>query len=164
VRRVDLTTIVILALTGALLLLSVIKDRRKTLAALRVAYKGFVRLLPSILAIILVVGLIIGFVPAKWIAQVIGKNSGALGVAIASLLGAVLFIPVIIAFPLARSMLDMGAGIMATAAFITTLTMVGFVFLPLEIKELGRKFAIARNALSFVAAVVIAVVIGVIIR
>ena len=47
----DLTTIVILALTGVLLLLSVIKDRRKTLAALRVAYKGFVRLLPSILAI-----------------------------------------------------------------------------------------------------------------
>ena len=160
----DLTSTVILALTGVLLLLSAIKDRRKTLSALHIAFKGFIRLLPSILAIILVVGLIIGFVPAKWIAQVIGRNSGALGVAIASLLGAVLFIPVIIAFPLAKSMLDMGAGIMATAAFITTLTMVGFVFLPLEIKELGRKFAIARNALSFIAAVAIAVVIGVIIR
>jgi hypothetical protein len=42
--------------------------------------------------------------------------------------------------------------------------MVGFVFLPLEIKELGKRFAVARNALSFLAAVAIAVVIGVIIR
>ncbi len=160
----DLTTVVILALAGVLLLLSLVKDRKKTAAALRISYKGFFRLLPSILAIILVVGLIIGFVPPKWIAQVIGQNSGAMGVAIASLLGAVLFIPVIIAFPLARSMLDMGAGIMATAAFITTLTMVGFVFLPLEIKELGKRFAIARNALSFIAAIAIAVVIGVFVR
>ncbi len=160
----DLTTDVILALTGLLLLLSVIKDRKKTAAALRVAYKGFIRLLPSILAIILVVGLLIGFIPPRWIAQVIGGNSGVLGVAIASFLGAVLFIPAIIAFPLAKSMLDMGAGVMATAAFITTLTMVGFVFLPLEIKESGKKFAIARNALSFIAAIAIAVVIGVIIK
>jgi len=160
----DLTTIVILILTGVSLFISVIKDRKKTVAALRIAYKGFIRLLPSILAIILVVGLIIGFVPAKWIARTIGRNSGALGVAIASLLGAVLFIPVIIAFPLAKSILDMGAGIMATAAFITTLTMVGFVFLPIEIKTLGKKFAVARNALSFIAAVVIAVVIGLIIK
>lgn len=151
-------------LTGVLLLLSVVKDRRKTLAALRVAHKGFVRFLPSVLAIILVVGLIVGFVPPKVIAQAIGKNSGAQGVAIASFLGAVLFIPVIIAFPLARSILDMGAGVMATAAFITTLTMVGFVFLPLEIKQLGKSFAIARNALSFIAAVAIAVVVGVIVR
>lgn len=156
----DLTSIIILTLAGTLLLLSTIKDRRKTLSALRIGLKGFVRLLPSILAIILAVGLIVGFIPPKWIAQVIGQNSGAQGVAIASLLGAVLFIPVIIAFPLAKSMLDMGAGLVATAAFITTLTMVGFVFLPLEIKELGAKFAIVRNALSFIAAICIAIIIG----
>lgn len=158
----DLTTTVILALTGVSLILSVVRDRKKTVVALRVAYNAAKRLLPGILAIILVVGLMVGFVPPKWISQTIGQNSGALGVAIASLIGAVLFIPAIIAFPLARSLLDMGAGIMATAAFITTLTMVGFVFLPLEIKELGRRFAVARNALSFVAAVAIAVVIGVV--
>jgi uncharacterized membrane protein YraQ (UPF0718 family) len=157
---VDLTSTVILALTGVLLVLSVVKDRKKTVAALRVALNAAKRLLPSILAIILAVGLMVGFVPAKWISQAIGADSGALGVAIASLLGAVLFIPAIIAFPLARSLLDMGAGLMATAAFITTLTMVGFVFLPLEIKELGTRFAIARNALSFIAAICIAIVIG----
>jgi hypothetical protein len=56
----------------------------------------------------------------------------------------------------------MGAGTMATAAFISTLTMVGFVFLPLEIKELGKRFALTRNAMSLIAAVIIAIIVGVI--
>jgi len=81
-------------------------------------------------------------------------------VLIAAVLGSVLFIPAIIAFPLAKSLLDMGAGIMAMAAFITTLTMIGFVFLPVEIKELGTRFALLRNGLSFVTALLIAVIMG----
>jgi uncharacterized membrane protein YraQ (UPF0718 family) len=81
-------------------------------------------------------------------------------VLIGAALGAVLFIPGLIAFPLARSVLDMGAGVTAIAAFVTTLTMIGFVFLPLEIKELGTKFALIRNGLSFVAALLIAVLMG----
>ncbi len=56
----------------------------------------------------------------------------------------------------------MGAGLTAIAAFVTTLTMIGFVFLPLEIKELGKKFAFIRNGLSFIAAMIIAVLMGLI--
>ena len=56
----------------------------------------------------------------------------------------------------------MGAGVTAMAAFITTLTMIGFVFLPLEIKELGRKFALLRNGLSFIVALIIALLMGLI--
>lgn len=158
----DLTSTVILVLAVLLLLLSLLKDKKKTLAALRVALNVARRLLPSIAAIILLVGIMVGFVPPPWIARTIGSQSGALGVLIATFIGAVLFIPAIIAFPLAKSFLDMGAGIMATAAFISTLTMVGFVFLPLEIKELGRRFALARNAMALIAAVIIAVIVGVI--
>jgi len=81
-------------------------------------------------------------------------------VIIASLLGSVLFIPGIIAFPLADSLLTMGAGVTAVAAFISTLTMIGFVFLPLEVRELGRRFALVRNSLSLLAALVIAFLVG----
>ncbi|HDH27594.1 MAG TPA: permease, partial [Euryarchaeota archaeon] len=45
---------------------------------------------------------------------------------------------------------------------ITTLTMVGFVTLPLEIKVLGKKLAILRNLFSFIIALIIAVIMGVI--
>ncbi len=158
----DLTSTIILILSVLLLLLSAAKDRKKTLMALRVALNTAKRLLPSIAAIILLVGIMVGFIPPAWVAKSIGAQSGVLGVLIATLIGAVLFIPAIIAFPLAKSFVDMGAGITATAAFISTLTMVGFVFIPLEMKELGKKFALTRNAMALIAAIIIAIVVGVV--
>ncbi len=144
------------------LALSLLKNREKTKAALFIAWNAFKRLVPSVLAVIAVIGLIVGFIPPKWIASSIGSDSGMVGVVVAALLGSVLFIPAIIAFPLARSLLDLGAGVMAMAAFITTLTMIGFVFLPVEIKEMGKRFALLRNGLSFAVAIIIAVVMGII--
>jgi len=38
--------------------------------------------------------------------------------------------------------------------------MIGTITLPLEIKELGKKMAILRNGLSFVIAIIIALVMG----
>ncbi|OFW59399.1 MAG: permease [Candidatus Solincola sediminis] len=146
------------------LIASLIKSREKTGWALKIAFNAIKRIGPSVLTIIAVIGLIVGFVPPRWIASAIGGDKGILGVLIAALLGAVLFIPGLIAFPLARSLWDMGAGVTAIAAFITTLTMIGFVFLPLEIKELGKKFTLIRNGLSFITAIAIAVLIGLILE
>lgn len=144
------------------LIVSLVKSREKTGWALKIAYNALKRIGPSVLAIIAAIGLIVGFVPPRWIASSIGGDKGMVGVLIAALLGSVLLIPGLIAFPLARSLLDMGAGVTAMAAFVTTLTMIGFVFLPLEIKELGRKFAFLRNGLSFIAALIIALLMGLI--
>ncbi len=156
------TAIVIDSLAGALLLASLVASRQKTGWALRVALNATKRIGPLVLGIIALIGLMVGFVPAKWIASTIGPDRGALGVILAALLGAILFIPGLIAFPLARSLLDLGAGMMSIAAFVTTLMMVGFVFLPLEMKELGKRFTIIRNGLAFVVSLVVAVCIGLI--
>ncbi len=158
----SLTAIVIDSLVGACLLASLLKDREKTASALRIALNAVKRMGPSVLAVIAVIGLIVGFIPAKWVASTIGSEKGALGLLIAAALGSVLFIPALIAFPLAKSLLDMGAGLMSMAAFITTLTMIGFVFLPLEIRELDRRFALLRNGLSFLVALAIALIMGLI--
>ena len=61
---------------------------------------------------------------------------------------------------LAASLLDGGASISVVAAFITTLTMIGTVTLPLEIKELGKKMALLRNGMSFLIAILIAFIMG----
>ncbi len=156
----SITAIVINAFVVFCLTLSLIKDREKTKAALLIAWNATKRLAPSVLAVVAVIGLIVGFIPPRWIATSIGVDSGVIGLLIAALLGSILFIPALIAFPLAKSLLDMGAGVMAMAAFITTLTMIGFIFLPIEIKELGKRFAFLRNGLSLVAALIIAVVMG----
>lgn len=156
----SLTAIVIDSLVVVCLVASLFKSREKTWQALKVAWFAFRRMAPMILGIIAIIGLLMGFVPPKWIAGVIGPDSGILGVLIAALLGSVLIIPGIIAFPLAKSLLTMGASVTSIAAFVTTLMMIGFVFIPLEIQLLGKKFCVIRNGLSFVAAIVIAVVIG----
>jgi uncharacterized membrane protein YraQ (UPF0718 family) len=158
----SLTALVVDSFVAVCLVISLVKDREKTVNALRVAWNGLKRMGPSVLAIIAIIGIIVGFVPARWIAATIGSERGIAGMFVAAFLGAVLFIPAIIAFPLAKSLLEMGAGVMAVAAFITTLTMIGFVFLPLEIKEIDRRFALLRNGLSLVVALIIAVLMGLI--
>ncbi|MFW6113713.1 MAG: permease [Actinomycetota bacterium] len=156
------TAIVINSLVGIALLASILKDRGKTWNALKVTWNASKRLAPAILVVILAIGLFLGFMPPDWIARTLGSQGGFTGVAIAAFLGSVLFIPAVLAFPLGASLLQSGASIMSVAAFITTLTMVGFVFIPIETKELGRRFTLLRNGLSFAAAVIIAVLMGLI--
>jgi len=158
----DGTTIFINALALVCLAIGFKKDPAKAKLSLKLAAKSFVRILPTMLAIILIIGLMSGFVPPKTISRVVGRDAGFLGVLTVALLGAVLQIPSLIAFPLAASLLKMGASLTSVAVFITTLTMIGFVMLPLEIRILGKRFALLRNALSFIIAILIGLLIGVI--
>ena len=136
------------------------KDRQKTGQAVKIAVKTFIKILPTILLIVLFVGLLLGFVPDKVISKFMGNQSGIVGTLGAALFGAILYIPSIVAFPLAASFLKAGASITVVATFITTLTMIGIVTLPLEIKELGKKIALLRNGISFLLAILIGVIIG----
>ena len=151
------TALAIDILVLVLLALSWFNDRGKTRVALRIALNAFQRLLPGVLSVICVVGLLLALVPPPWIASTMGGERGVLGLVFASLMGSILFIPAIVALPLAKSLLEIGASVMAVSAFITTLTMVGFVFIPLEIRELGGKFTLLRNGLSLVAALLVAI-------
>jgi len=81
-------------------------------------------------------------------------------VLVVALLGAILHIPSLVSFPLAASILESGASVTAVAVFITTLTMIGVVTLPVEIRELGRKMALLRNGISFIIAIVIGLIMG----
>ena len=156
------TTLFINVLALACLLWGFKKDPAKARRALKIAVKSFVRILPTMLAIILIIGLMSGFVPEKTISRVVGREAGLLGVLTVAVLGAMLHIPSLIAFPLAASLLEKGASVTSVAVFITTLTMIGFVTLPLEIRILGKRFALLRNALSFIIAILIGLVMGVI--
>lgn len=143
------------------LIIALIKDKEKAKQALIVGLKSFFRILPMVFIIIILIGLLLGFVSQTQISKIIGENAGLGGVLLASLLGAIMHIPSLISFPLAASLLESGASVTAVAAFITTLTMIGTVTLPLEIKELGKKVALLRNGISFIMAIIIAIIMGV---
>ena len=156
------TAIIINLLALACLIFALVKDRGRTKQSIGVAVKSFIRIMPTVFIIIVVIGLLLAFVPPDQISRFIGEQAGFGGLLAIAALGTVLFIPALISFPLAASLLQSGASTAAVAAFITTLTMIGVVTLPLEIKELGKKMAFLRNGLSFIIAVVIALIMGVI--
>ena len=156
------TIIVIYGLLAVCLAWSLIKSRQNTKQSFKVAARALLKMAPGLLAIVGVVGLILGILPPETISQLVGKEAGFLATATAAVLGAITLIPALISFPLAASLLRSGATITTIAAFITTLVMVGFVTAPMEIKALGKKFTLLRNGLSFVAALIIAGLMGVI--
>ncbi len=156
----DATVIVINAIAIISFLIALLKDKEKAKKSLLVACKSFIRILPMMFIIIIVIGLLLGFVPPEEISKFIGNQSGIVGVLLIGVVGAIMHIPALLAFPLAASLLEGGASVTAVAAFITTLTMIGVVTLPLEIKELGKKMALLRNGISFVIAIIIAFIMG----
>jgi len=160
VIKMNSTTIFINIFTMSCLIFAFIKDRAKTKRSLILAVKSFFRIIPTVLIIIILIGLLLGFVPSSEISKIVGEQSGVGGVILVALFGAILHIPALISFPLAASLLKSGASIVAVAAFITTLTMIGTVTLPLEIKELGKKIALLRNGISFIIAIIIAFIMG----
>jgi len=158
----SVTAIIINVLALGCLVFALVRDRGKTKQSIGVAIKSFVRILPTVFIIIVIIGLLMAFVPPDQISRFIGEQAGFGGLLAIAALGAVLHIPALISFPLAASLLQSGAAVASVAAFITTLTMIGVVTLPLEIKELGKKFAFLRNGLSFIIAIIIALIMGVI--
>ena len=143
------------------LIVGLIKDRAKAKRSLIVAVKSFFRILPTVFIIIIFIGLLLGFVPPTVISKIVGEQSGFAGILLVALFGAILHIPALISFPLAGSLLKSGASVVSVAAFIATLTMIGTITLPLEIKELGKKMALLRNGISFIIAIIIALIMGI---
>ena len=150
-------------LYGAALLwlfLSWIKDKGKTKLALKKAWRSFENILPSVLAVLLLIGLILTLLDAQTISKLLGAESGVWGMVTAAVIGCITLIPGFVAFPLAASLLTAGAGYAQVAIFISTLMMVGIATLPLESKYFGKHTAIKRNALSLAFAIVTSCIIG----
>lgn len=146
--------------TLALLLFSYLKNKQKTKQALKKSWKSFENILPQFLAILLLIGFLLALVDEQTISQLLGKDSGMLGMGIAAIIGSVTLVPGFIAFPLAASLLAAGAGFGQIAMFLTTLMMVGLVTLPLEITYFGKQIAIKRNVYAFIYAVISSFAIG----
>ncbi|NLA78923.1 MAG: permease [Erysipelothrix sp.] len=143
-----------------LLGLSFYKDRKKTKQSLMKAWKSFENILPQMLALIIFIGVVVALLSPETIGKIIGGASGWYGTLIAAVLGSVTLIPAFVAFPLAAILLQNGAGYMQLSAFVSTLTMVGIITIPLEIKFFGKKFTILRNTLAFGFALVVAFIVG----
>lgn len=156
----DIFTLAIWVITAILLIFSTLKDKTKTGQALKKALFMGKGLALSILAVIFAIGLVLALLPPSHIADFISKQPLLLATTLAAAFGTITLIPAFIAFPLVGTLAHAGLGIMPSVAFLTTLTMVGIATLPLEKRAFGLKFALVRNSLSFIFALLIALVMG----
>lgn len=153
-------TYILYALAGVGLAVSFFKDRGKTKAALKKAWKSFENMLPQFLAILIIIGLALSILSPEVISRLIGSRSGIWGVLATAIIGSITLIPGFVAFPLAAALLKNGAGYMQIAAFVSTLMMVGVITLPLEMKTFGKRASVVRNIAAFAFSFAVAFVMG----
>ncbi|MCR3923208.1 MAG: permease [Firmicutes bacterium] len=153
------TVLLYLAAAGSLLY-SYRQDRKKTKKSLMVAKKSFLNMLPDLVALFILVAIVLTLAPPSTIQKLIGGQSGFWGMLVASVVGSITLIPGFIAFPLAKSLLDVGAGLSQVVIFISTLMMVGLATAPMEIRYFGKKQTLIRNGVAFMYAFVVAFIVG----
>lgn len=154
--------IILFIITGVLLLISFIINKQKTFEGLKKGGMQFLKLLPTLLSVIILVSIAMHFIPEKTLIQYFGDRAGVLGYLSASIVGSISLIPGFISYPMAGMLLESGVGYGVLALFITTLKMVGIMTIPMEAKYFGMKVTLQRNTLSFVGAIFIGSVMAVI--
>lgn len=157
----DLFTMAFWVVTLIWFVVSMLKDKKKTIDSVKMSSGMMKQMAGGIIAILFLIGLILTFLPPETIKQYAGESNSPIATVLFALVGCITLIPAFVAFPLAGSLVNAGASIVPVVAFLTTLTMVGIVTFPLEKKEFGVKFALVRNSLSFLFAIIIALVMGV---
>lgn len=158
----DIFTLIFLIVAIILTVISLIKNKKKTFAAMKKSKKMMGNMIGQIVAIIFLIGLLLTFISPDAIRAAMGSSNTFISTIVGAIAGSITLIPAFVAFPLVGSLVDAGATIVPAVAFLTTLTMVGVVTFPLEKKEFGTKFALTRNVMSFGFAILIALAMGVI--
>lgn len=153
-------TIALYLSATTLLLASFSRDKKRTIMSLKKSWKALENIMPQFLSIILIIGITLAVLSPQEINNLIGQQSGWIGILIAAILGSITLIPGFVAFPLTAALYKNGGGLMQIAVFISTLMAVGIVTLPVEMKYFGRKVSIIRNGLTFVYCFIVAILMG----
>lgn len=155
-----MATIILAGVTIICLIISLTKSRVRTKSSLKTAVKTGRGMVPEVGGILLIISVLLAIINKDLIAATLGNENALISTGIGALLGSITIIPGVMAFPLSKELLVSGASSVALAAFITTLTMVGFATSPIEKKFFGLRFTVIRNVLSFAFAIIIALIMG----
>ena len=147
--------------TGLIIVISFIANREKTLKAVNIARKQFLKISSAFLTMLIFVSLLLFLFPDEVILNYLGNNSKFVSVLLASFIGSITIMPGFVAFPLCGVLLTKGVPYMVLSAFTTTLMMVGIITFPIEKEYFGVKVAIIRNIIGFFIALIVAVITGI---
>jgi len=130
----------------------------KFLKAYQKTKKTIIMTLPLVMGVILLISLLSPLLKSNWIVKIFQHNVLAdsfLGATIGSLAAG----NPITSYILAGELTKLGISLAAITAFILAWVTVGIVQLPAESMILGKKFAVLRNILSFISAILIGLIV-----
>ncbi|HEX2867758.1 MAG TPA: permease [Ignavibacteriales bacterium] len=142
------------------IIISFFFDRRKTFMGIKKGISMFLKILPAMLSIIIIISTVLYLSPKEMLLNYFGNSSGIMGYIFAALIGSITLIPGFIAYPVCGYLIKNGVSYPIVGVFVTTLMMVGIVTIPIEKKYFGLKVTLLRNALSLLGALLIGLLIG----
>jgi uncharacterized membrane protein YraQ (UPF0718 family) len=152
--------VILLSFTIISIIISFLFDDKKTLTGIKKGLFMLLKILPPLTTVIIIVSILLFVTPRGLILKYLGNDSGLTGYVLAALIGAITLMPGFIAYPLCGFLIKNGVSYPIIAVFVTTLMMVGVVTIPIEKKYFGLKVTLLRNGLSFIGALVIGMLIG----
>lgn len=117
---------------------------------------GFKQVLPIILGVIMLVSLSIVTIPKSFYESIFTGNK-IIDPLLGAIFGSIAAGNPITSYIIGGEFLKQGVSLIAVTAFILTWVSVGLIQLPAESLMLGKRFAITRNVVSFLTALVIAI-------
>ncbi len=118
-------------------------------------------MLPIILSIVMILSWLNAIIPKSAYSKIFTGNF-ILDPLFGAIVGSISGGTPAVSYVISGELLKNNVSLTAVTAFILTWVTVAFIQLPMESEVLGKKFAITRNIGSFVIAIVIAVIMGVI--
>jgi len=131
-------------------------SRLALLNALRSSARQFANLLPILIGVVLLIGLFNSFISKEALDSIFSGSVG-LDTLWGACFGSILAGNPINSYIIGGELLGLGVSMFAVTALIVAWVTVGLVQMPAEIAALGRKFAIVRNSVCFVFAILVAI-------
>ena len=145
----------IIIITAVASFISLIVDPKKTIKGVKKGLMQFIKILPTLLSVIIIISIVLHFVSNDLIVEYLGKGAGWEAYFSAVILGTVSQLPGSVVYPLAGILISSGVNYAVIAVFITTIVMVKVLIIPIEAKYFGIKVTLIRNALNFLGALIV---------
>jgi hypothetical protein len=121
-------------------------------------WNSFKQNMPILLGMLLLISLFITAVPKSFYSSVFTGNL-VLDPLIGAILGSLATGNPLNSYIIGGELLAQGIGLIAITAFVLSWVTVGIVQLPAESLMLGKRFSLSRNLVSFISAVMVAVLV-----
>lgn len=156
----DLVDLILVLICGTLLLISLLKDAGKTKKALKIGAKTFLNTLEFFIVVFALIGLFEVLLSKELVIALMGSSKGILAPIVAAVVGSLATGPPAAAYPLAKFLLTHQASAAAVATFLVAWVAVGTVSLPVEMRFLGKRFAITRWLVTLISSIIIGLIMG----